>query len=50
MKPYFMVLFIGSIIALSDVVRSNGRARQSPRRARYILNTIRKTDLFRRFL
>jgi hypothetical protein len=45
MKPYLMLLFIGSIMALSDAV---GPARQGSRLC--VLDIIRNTHLFRRFL
>jgi hypothetical protein len=45
MKPYLMLLFIGSIMALSDAV---GPARQSSRRL-WVLDVIRNTHLFGRF-
>jgi hypothetical protein len=45
MKPYLMVLFIGSIMALSDAV---GPFRQGFRRL-WVLDVIRNTHLFRRF-
>jgi hypothetical protein len=46
MKPYLMLLFIGSIMALSDAV---GPARQSSHRTLWVLDIIRNTHLFRRF-
>jgi hypothetical protein len=45
MKPYLMVLFIGSIMMLSDAL---GPARQSSRLG--VLDIIRNTRLFQRFL
>jgi hypothetical protein len=47
MKPYLMVLFIGSIMALSDAA---GPARQSFRQRLWVLDVIRNSHLFRRFL
>jgi hypothetical protein len=46
MKPYLMVLFIGSIMAFSDAV---GPDRQSSRRRLWVLDVIRNSHLFRGF-
>jgi hypothetical protein len=46
MKPYLMLLFIGSIMALSGAV---GSARQSSRRRLWVLDIIRNSHLFRGF-
>jgi hypothetical protein len=46
MKPYLMLLFIGSIMALSDAV---GPARQSSRQRLWVFDIIRNSHLFRGF-